>query len=128
MVPHQLDRDQFEFAKVSMRKLYEILGERRVDFIKIDVEGAEKLVFDGGRRMLTKDRPLILSEVNCYDLAGVSQISPEEYVSYLEASGYIPRLIGPEGTFGATIQRGSFEWREGMIVNVAFVPSEMGAR
>jgi FkbM family methyltransferase len=36
----------------------------RVDFIKLDVEGAEELVFRGGLDILTKHRPLLLFEVN----------------------------------------------------------------
>ena len=36
----------------------------RLDFIKIDVEGAEPLVFDGARQTLTRFRPAILFEVN----------------------------------------------------------------
>ena len=36
----------------------------RVDFIKLDVEGAEELVFRGGRSVLQQHRPLLLFEVN----------------------------------------------------------------
>ena len=35
----------------------------RLDFIKCDVEGAEKLVFDGGQQTLTKFRPIVFCEL-----------------------------------------------------------------
>ena len=35
----------------------------RLDFIKVDVEGAENLVFTGGRQSLAKYRPAILCEI-----------------------------------------------------------------
>ena len=40
------------------------LGFKRVDFIKIDVEGAEASVIMGGRRVLASMRPLMLVEIN----------------------------------------------------------------
>ncbi|WP_328702987.1 FkbM family methyltransferase [Arenibaculum pallidiluteum] len=40
------------------------LGLPRVDCVKIDVEGAEPLVIDGGREVLTRWRPTIIFEVN----------------------------------------------------------------
>ncbi|MBY0429748.1 MAG: FkbM family methyltransferase [Rhodospirillales bacterium] len=39
------------------------LLDRRVDFLKIDVEGMEMEVLAGARRILTEDRPLVLIEV-----------------------------------------------------------------
>jgi FkbM family methyltransferase len=36
----------------------------RIDFVKIDVEGAEALVFDGARAMLRRFRPPVLLEIN----------------------------------------------------------------
>lgn len=40
------------------------LNLQRVDFIKLDVEGAEEMVFRGGREVLATHRPLLLFEVN----------------------------------------------------------------
>jgi FkbM family methyltransferase len=48
--------------------------DRRIDFIKIDVEGAEPLVIAGGREMLLRDRPTILMEVNEPALHSVSGV------------------------------------------------------
>lgn len=43
-------------------KTLDALGYKNVDFIKIDVEGAEKLVLFGGRETIKKNRPYIFFE------------------------------------------------------------------
>jgi len=49
---------------VTMDTLVEKQGEKPPHIIKIDVEGAEHLVLEGGRRMLAKHKPLLLVEVH----------------------------------------------------------------
>jgi FkbM family methyltransferase len=44
--------------------LDDIVGDRRVDFIKLDVEGAEALALRGATRVLERDRPLVYCEFN----------------------------------------------------------------
>jgi FkbM family methyltransferase len=49
---------------VSLCTLDELLeGERRVSFLKCDVEGHEQRVFDGATRILGRDRPVVFAEV-----------------------------------------------------------------
>ncbi|MSP63206.1 MAG: FkbM family methyltransferase [Myxococcales bacterium] len=49
-------------SAVSLDRLLDSLGVTRVDFIKIDVDGHEPAVFDGGAAMLRRDRPDLLIE------------------------------------------------------------------
>lgn len=62
-----LERSQSEHGQdcqVSLRTLDEVLaGERRVSFLKCDVEGHEQRVFDGAARILGQDRPVVFAEV-----------------------------------------------------------------
>ena len=77
-----------------MKKLDDIIHERPVDFIKIDVEGAELLVFKGATSLLSNQKkPIIMSEINPQQLKNVSGIKPIEYVEYINSFGYICHLI-----------------------------------
>jgi FkbM family methyltransferase len=49
---------------VSLSTLDELLaGERRVSFLKCDVEGHEQHVFEGAARILDQDHPVVLTEL-----------------------------------------------------------------
>jgi FkbM family methyltransferase len=51
-------------CEVPVRTLDELLqGERRISFLKCDVEGHEQRVFDGARGILDRDRPVVLTEL-----------------------------------------------------------------
>ncbi|GBQ19221.1 hypothetical protein AA12717_0177 [Gluconacetobacter sacchari DSM 12717] len=62
--------------------------DRRIDLIKIDVEGAEALVLRGGRALLLRDRPIIVSEFFPMWLRKVSLVSPDEFMTFLKGLGY----------------------------------------
>jgi FkbM family methyltransferase len=75
---------------VTVRRLDDVLEElavEAVDVIKIDVEGSEHRVFEGARKTLERDRPLILFEL--VDQALQKQgSSTHELLSYLRDLGY----------------------------------------
>ena len=43
-------------------------------FVKIDVEGAEHLIFEGAERLLTEARPKILTEISAENAPGIYQL------------------------------------------------------
>jgi len=56
-------RDRVERLQVRTERLDALVGpDRRIDFVKVDVEGAESLVFEGARECLTRDRPIVVFE------------------------------------------------------------------
>lgn len=58
---------QFRTLPVSLKRLDDWVSERalsRLDFIKIDVEGHEDLVFEGALETLRRFRPILLAEMN----------------------------------------------------------------
>lgn len=59
----------------------------RVDLIKIDVEGAELGVLQGGVRLLARDHPLLHLEVS-YGWARAFGYGPAEVVAFLAGLGY----------------------------------------
>ncbi len=60
----------------------------RVDVIKLDVEGAEHLVMCGAKKLLERDRPVILTEFTPGALTHISRVAPEHYIDYLLQYGY----------------------------------------
>jgi FkbM family methyltransferase len=58
-----------------------------IDVVKLDIEGAELLALDGMQRLLRSERrPVILCEVH-------PPITPEEFISKLDAFGYRTRIL-----------------------------------
>jgi FkbM family methyltransferase len=65
-----------------------------VDLIKIDIEGAEPLLFKGARRTIARCRPRIVCEVNAPSLKSVSNVGVVEFIAMVEAAGYMTRILG----------------------------------
>ena len=73
-----------------------ISGNQKIDFIKIDVEGAEYLALAGGQ-ILSQHRPIIVSEFSPEQLLVISGVSGEEYLRFLLTFGYEFSIIDAEG-------------------------------
>ncbi|MBI3964687.1 MAG: FkbM family methyltransferase [Chloroflexi bacterium] len=74
---------------------------RPVGFVKVDAEGAERLVVRGAKRLLRDDRPIVLAELNRPQLALVSGCTPEDLAGEVESLGYtVHYLRGPDLTPG----------------------------
>jgi FkbM family methyltransferase len=63
-------------------------GIDRVDFIKIDVEGAEMRAIQGGLSTINRCKPTILSEVHPVQLQAVSKCTARDYIASLKKLGY----------------------------------------
>jgi FkbM family methyltransferase len=50
------------FVEVEMKPLDEIINEESIDFMKIDVEGAEDLVLEGARKCLKRTKMVIIEK------------------------------------------------------------------
>jgi FkbM family methyltransferase len=55
--------NKFNSIKVEKNKLDNILNDKNIGFIKIDVEGHEKEVIDGSKRIINENRPTLLVEI-----------------------------------------------------------------
>jgi FkbM family methyltransferase len=95
----------------------------RIDFIKIDVEGSEPLVFRGAERILTQDRPAIMTEINPDNLLRTAGLSAAEFVTFVEGFGYQLYEILEDGSCGRHLQPADF-YTIGPFVNVAMLPEE----
>jgi FkbM family methyltransferase len=80
----------FRSEKVPVERLDDWAAARgvaRCDLIKIDVEGAELLVFEGGRGLLERHRPVILGEFNPYWMLQLGQTLADAR-AFFEPMGY----------------------------------------
>ena len=89
------DRKQVYWTTIQTKTLDAIVsGENltQLDFIKIDVEGAENLVFAGGVKAIQKFRPIIYCEVSGHHTKkfGMSQL---DSIQILLDLGYCPHVI-----------------------------------
>jgi FkbM family methyltransferase len=97
-----------------------------VDFIKIDVEGSEFLVFEGAQRILSEDRPVSLVEINPSNLLRTSGISATEFGLFVEKLDYCLYEIAANGSCGRQIHTSELAAIE-TLVNVAMLPNERAA-
>ena len=72
-------------------------GKGPIGLVKADVEGAEPIALGGLERVLRRDRPVIVCEFAPGMMPGVSGIDGVAYVKWLNALGYRPAVITPDG-------------------------------
>ena len=74
--------------KVNTKKLDSYLEDLpKLDMIKIDVEGAEYLVFDGARQVILRDKPLVVFEHGIGG-ADIYEVTPEKMYDLLVNFNY----------------------------------------
>lgn len=90
-----------------------------VDFVKIDVEGAEPRVWRGGRELAMRSKPLIVSELHPAQLKKVSGCSVVDYLDFFSALGY--KCLDLENPGAGEIADFPENHHKG-IMDVVFVP------
>jgi len=64
-----------------------------VDVVKIDVEGAEPIVFRGATQTIERDHPIIVFEFSCEMTERVSGVAPRDHLKMFESYGYALSVI-----------------------------------
>ncbi len=77
---------------------------RRIDLVKIDVEGAEYNALLGAERLLARNRPVIVSEFSPGLLTDISRIDGPGYLAWLHRLGYDIAVVLPDGGLEAAGQ------------------------
>jgi len=81
----------FSVLVVALDDLFAWEGIGRLDYLKIDAEGAEQQIISGAKSTIEKYRPIIQMEINFMD----AQISLPNYSAFQFAPGSINRLLIP---------------------------------
>lgn len=68
---------------------------KKIDFMKIDTEGAELLILQGARKMIERDHPVILMEYNPINMRQCG-VRKEEVEDFLSSIGYKWELVSSE--------------------------------
>jgi glycosyltransferase involved in cell wall biosynthesis len=88
LVRDGLEAGAVSWGRVPVRPLDGFDFGRRVDLIKVDVEGAEAMVLGGGRALLRHDLPVLITEFFPAWLRKVSGVEPAAYLAMLREIGY----------------------------------------
>jgi len=94
-----------------------LLGEIKVDFVKIDVEGMELSVLHSMCKLIQRSHPVIFCEIY---KGNVESYDPHDTISYLENMGYlVNRIID-----GVMIEFCSNNQHDDRYFNYIFLPKE----
>jgi FkbM family methyltransferase len=94
MNPPAKQGDAVQKITVRCEKLDDVVpADRQIDFLKVDVEGAELLVFKGAEQFIARSKPVILFECGQAGLKGAN-LSSKAMLDYIEGTlGYRVFLI-----------------------------------
>jgi FkbM family methyltransferase len=79
-----LNNEDFITFKIKTKKLDDVLNNNNVGFIKIDVEGHEENVLNGAIKILKRDKPVLLVEIE----ERHSKKKVEETINFINSLGY----------------------------------------
>ncbi len=72
-------------------------GEIDLDFVKMDIEGAEPRALRGMERSIERHRPVVVSEFAPSNLAAIGGIEPREYLGWFRSRGYSVSVLEEDG-------------------------------
>jgi len=114
------EKGGFDTTKVEIVRLDTLLADRnrRIDFLKCDVEGHELSVLRGAADILKNDQPLLVLEADMPSSDGMTSPRAHELAAYLDRYGYRPCNFD----FDGQLQLGELDAFPVYHPNVAFVP------
>jgi hypothetical protein len=95
---------------------------KRIDFIKVDIQGAEPLFIQGSRQTLQRFKPQLIMEVAPSSLMATSTRS-NELIARMESFGYEAYLLANSGKIDTRI-RAEMTAPDFTAENVLFRPSD----
>lgn len=96
---HKHDEETGSEERVKAVRLDDFIREEhieKVDFIKMDIEGAELYALQGMKDVLRKHHPAVLIEI-CPDVLQHAEYKADAIFSFFAELGYLPFRIDSEG-------------------------------
>lgn len=93
----------------------------KCDFIKMDIEGAEYFVFEGGLEFIKKTRPVIQSEYNKHWIESIGKSFKDFYLLFKDLDYKI--ALEKSDSFEIIKNPETFEVKDG-LVDLLFIPQE----
>ena len=81
--------NKFHSIKVERKRLDDVLVDKNIGFIKIDVEGHEKEVIDGSKKIINENRPILLVEIE----ERHSKNKVIDTINYINNLGYLSFFV-----------------------------------
>jgi FkbM family methyltransferase len=100
---------------VKTTSLDNLTFEKHVAFLKMDAEGAENLILEGGQFFFKTNHPILLTEVHPFQLRRVSGVSAKIFINHLNEIGYCCYNV-------FDLKNEVNDWDEGRIGNLLCFP------
>lgn len=92
----RVSKESYEIQLVRLDDVFEKTGLTKIDFIKIDIEGAELSALKGSAELINRHKPVVMVEINekTYQAAGYKI---QDVFDFFYQFGYSPFTIGSRG-------------------------------
>ncbi len=121
--------DQSDFNMITIDSFVNEYKITNIDFIKIDIEGAELLALNGGKKSIAKFRPIVQCELSNNFTIPRYNYSIADVYNYFNSLNYIYAYISKENALyesrGLEWSTGSFEKDANNSYEFFFIPNEM---
>lgn len=77
-------RDTYKVPSVTLDSYFQ---KKKLDFIKMDIQGAELMALEGGERLLKSQKPILVLEYWPYGIYQAGR-KPQEFFTFLEKNEY----------------------------------------
>lgn len=90
------ENPQFQFVEAVQLDLF--LSDKRIDIVKLDIEGHEPFALLGMKEILDQNKPVIITEFAPLSLNLIGKMSPEEFLQFLIDLSYQIHVIDEDGS------------------------------
>lgn len=105
MTKSNLNKNEVDSATVKVKALDKVLGDKKVDFIKMDIQGHDFKAFQGAKRLLQRNKDIVLHLELWPKGIESSGDSPIAMLDFLKDLGFAMWIVGDTITGNLASQR-----------------------